>query len=135
MGLSGHFATTPATGVEMRGARHNWGGEAPQKGKDQAMSTDASPCTHLDLVEDVSPSADGCEDCLKTGDSWVHLRMCMECGHVGCCDSSPNRHATQHFRDVDHVLIQSFEPGEDWWWCYADQVAFEVEGAPSFQHT
>ena len=94
-------------------------------------------CEHLGLVRDVTPSANGCEDCLRTGDSWVHLRMCMSCGHVGCCDSSPNRHATAHWHaKPDHPLVRSFEPGEDWWWCFADDVAFEVPGAdpaPSYQ--
>ncbi|MGC5585028.1 UBP-type zinc finger domain-containing protein [Ornithinimicrobium sp. W1665] len=88
------------------------------------------PCTHLDTVRDVIPSAQGCEDCLRTGDRWVHLRICMTCGHVGCCDSSPNQHATAHRRQhEDHPLIRSFEPGEHWWWCYVDEVAFEVPGA------
>ena len=94
------------------------------------------PCEHLDRVRDVTPSANGCEDCLRTGDEWVHLRMCMTCGHVGCCDSSPNRHATAHWKsDHDHCLMRSFEPGENWWWCYADDTAFEVPGsapAPSY---
>jgi uncharacterized UBP type Zn finger protein len=94
----------------------------------------AAVCEHLGLVRDVTPSANGCEDCLRTGDSWVHLRICMSCGHVGCCDQSPNRHATAHFHDSQHALIQSYEPGEDWWYCYADDLAFEVEGAPSFSH-
>ena len=96
----------------------------------------AQTCTHLDTVEDVVPSADGCEDCLRTGDRWVHLRLCMHCGHVGCCDSSPNKHATKHFHaHNDHPLVQSFEPGEDWWYCYVDDVVFEVEDAPTFAHT
>jgi len=91
----------------------------------------ADTCTHMDRAEDVGPSSDGCEDCLRTGGHWVHLRMCMSCGHVGCCDSSPNRHATAHFTaHPDHCLIRSYEPGEDWWWCYVDEVAFEVDGAP-----
>jgi hypothetical protein len=92
-------------------------------------------CTHLDDVQDVTPSADGCEDCLRTGGRWVHLRMCMTCGHVGCCDSSPNKHATAHFHAVGDPVVQSYEPGENWWWCYLDQVAFEVEGAPSYAHS
>jgi uncharacterized UBP type Zn finger protein len=79
-------------------------------------------CTHLDQIQDVTPSADGCEDCLKSGGRWVHLRICLICGHVGCCDMSPNKHATQHFHDTGHPLIQSFEPGEDWVWCYVDQA-------------
>ena len=79
-------------------------------------------CTHLDTIRDVLPSAEGCEECLQIGGTWVHLRECLTCGHVGCCDSSENRHATQHFRATGHPLIQSFEPGEDWLWCYVDRV-------------
>jgi uncharacterized UBP type Zn finger protein len=84
-------------------------------------------CTHLDQIkEDVTPNTpDGCEECLKTGDWWVHLRLCLICGHVGCCDSSPNKHATKHFHGTDHPLMQSLEPGEDWIWCFVDQVAME----------
>ena len=89
------------------------------------------PCTHLDTARDVVPSADGCEDCLRTGGRWVSLRECQSCGHIGCCDNSPKRHATAHFNaHPDHPLIRSFEPGENWWWCYVDQVGFDVEGAP-----
>ncbi|MCZ2860839.1 ubiquitin carboxyl-terminal hydrolase 14 [Blastococcus sp. VKM Ac-2987] len=79
-------------------------------------------CSHLDAVRDVSPSADGCEECLKTGDAWVHLRMCLVCGEVGCCDQSKNKHATAHFHETAHPLVQSREPGETWRWCYVDQV-------------
>jgi uncharacterized UBP type Zn finger protein len=82
----------------------------------------ATNCTHLDQIHDVEPSANGCEEGLKTGDWWVHLRECLICGHVGCCDSSPNRHATKHFHASEHPLVQSFEPGEDWIWCYVDEV-------------
>jgi len=91
-------------------------------------------CAHLDAARPVEPGADGCEDCLRTGGRWVHLRVCMTCGHVGCCDSSPGRHASAHFKTVEHPLVQSYEPGEDWWWCFVDEVAFEVEGARSFTH-
>ena len=88
-------------------------------------------CTHLDPGAVVTPSSEGCEDCLASGGRWVHLRLCMTCGHVGCCDSSPNRHATAHFHaQPDHPVIRSYEPGEDWWWCYVDEAAFEVAGAP-----
>ncbi len=88
-------------------------------------------CGHLDTVEDVTPSSTGCEDCLRMGGQWVHLRLCMSCGHVGCCDNSPHRHATAHWNErQDHPLIRSYEPGEDWWWCYADELFFELEGAP-----
>jgi uncharacterized UBP type Zn finger protein len=94
----------------------------------------ADTCTHLDEVDDVTPSSAGCEDCIPIGARWVHLRVCMVCGHVGCCDSSPNRHATAHFHGTTHPLIQSYEPGEDWWWCFLDEVAFAVDDGPSFSH-
>ena len=90
----------------------------------------AEPCTHLDTIHPVTPSSEGCEDCLRIGGRWVHLRLCMYCGLVGCCDNSPNRHATAHWNaHRDHPLIRSFEPGEDG--CYPDQLLFDVEGAPS----
>ena len=88
-------------------------------------------CAHLDTITDVTPSSHGCEDCLGTGGRWVHLRLCMACGHVGCCDSSPNRHATAHWQaHREHPVIRSYEPGEDWWWCYEDQLGFDVPSAP-----
>src|SRR5262249_30911621 len=91
----------------------------------------ADTCTHLDTIHDVTPSSTGCEDCLAAGThNWVHLRLCMECGHVGCCDNSPNRHATAHFHSVQHPIIRSYEPGEDWFWCYVDDLGFELEDAP-----
>ena len=80
------------------------------------------PCGHLGQIKRVMPSARGCEDCLRTGDRWVHLRICMTCGHVGCCDSSPNKHATAHNHATHHPIIRSLEPGEDWGWCYPDAV-------------
>jgi uncharacterized UBP type Zn finger protein len=95
----------------------------------------APACTHLSQATDVTPSGNGCVECLATGDRWVHLRVCMTCGHVGCCDSSPNKHATAHYRAAGHPLVESYEPGEDWWWCYADNVAFTVAGSPTFSHT
>ena len=82
-------------------------------------------CEHISTIKPVTPSADGCEDCLKTGDSWVHLRLCRSCGHVGCCDSSPNRHATKHYHASQHPIIESFEPGEGWGYCYADETFYE----------
>jgi hypothetical protein len=88
--------------------------------------TAAPPCSHLDMIHDVQPSADACEDCLRIGGWWVHLRMCLTCGHVGCCDSSPNRHATAHVHAAGHPIIRSLEPGEDWLWCYLDQVVLEL---------
>jgi uncharacterized UBP type Zn finger protein len=91
-------------------------------------------CTHLDQITDVAPEADGCVDCLTIGDTWVHLRLCMTCGHVGCCNSSKNKHASAHARSASHPIVQSFEPGEDWYWCYVDEVAFLVEDSPSLSH-
>lgn len=78
-------------------------------------------CTHSSQIQDVTPSADGCEECLKMGDRAVHLRECLICGHVGCCDSSKNKHATKH-HSTNHPIVQSIEPGEDWKWCYIDQT-------------
>jgi uncharacterized UBP type Zn finger protein len=84
-------------------------------------------CPHLAQVRDVAPrTPDGCEECLRTGDRWVHLRLCRTCGHVGCCDSSPNRHATRHFRATTHPIIQSIEPGESWAWCYVDAIPVDA---------
>jgi len=79
-------------------------------------------CSHLDQIHEIKPSANGCEECLVLGDTWVHLRICQACGHVGCCDSSKNKHATQHFHSSNHPIVQSFEPGEDWRWCYIDKT-------------
>lgn len=85
-------------------------------------------CGHLDQIKKVTPSAVGCEDCLKTGSWWVHLRICRICGYVGCCDQSPNKHATKHFHMTGHPIIQSIEPGEDWMWCYIDKIIIEQVG-------
>jgi hypothetical protein len=91
-------------------------------------------CAHLDSIAAVEPSGPGCQECLATGGRWVHLRMCQSCGHVGCCDSSPGRHATAHFRLTGHPLVRSFEPGEDWFWCYVDEVMFELALPPGASH-
>lgn len=92
-------------------------------------------CPHLEQLEPVEPSTpDGCEGCLASGDRWVHLRLCMSCGHVGCCDSSPNRHATRHATATDHPVVQSFEPGEHWAFCYPDD-AFVREVAPPLRRS
>ncbi len=88
-------------------------------------------CQHVAQVHAVTPSAEGCEDCLRIGASWVHLRECLTCGHIGCCDNSPNKHATAHWHETQHPIIRSFEPGEDWAWCYPDQLYFETVPAPS----
>jgi hypothetical protein len=92
-------------------------------------------CEHLaglvGRTEAVHPSSHGCKDCLETGDAWVHLRLCLTCGHVGCCDNSPNRHATRHHHATRHPVIKSFEPGEDWAWCYAhEQMEDGIEAFP-----
>ena len=79
-------------------------------------------CDHTDQIRDVQPSAQGCEECLQMGDTWFHLRECLSCGHVGCCDQSKNKHATQHFHSTGHPILRSFQPGEDWRWCYVDEV-------------
>ena len=83
-------------------------------------------CSHLSAAAHrkagVHPSAHGCTECLASGDVWVHLRLCLTCGHVGCCDDSPNRHATRHYHDSKHPVIRSYEPGEDWGWCFVDHA-------------
>jgi uncharacterized UBP type Zn finger protein len=85
-------------------------------------------CTHLEQIDPAAgPSGEGCKECLETGGTWMHLRRCAVCGHVGCCDSSPNRHARRHWEETGHTVVQSFEPGEDWLYCFEDDVVFEVE--------
>jgi uncharacterized UBP type Zn finger protein len=86
---------------------------------------DENGCAHLSQMREVEASADGCEDCLKIGDFWMHLRLCMVCGHVGCCDNSKNKHATAHFHETRHPIMKSFEPGEDWGWCFVDEVELD----------
>jgi uncharacterized UBP type Zn finger protein len=87
------------------------------------MAMQTGVCTHTDAIRDVEPrTPEGCEECLARGDVWVHLRLCLTCGHVGCCDSSQNRHATKHYHSSLHPIVRSFQPGEDWVFCYVDQV-------------
>jgi uncharacterized UBP type Zn finger protein len=85
-------------------------------------------CTHLDTVEitELPDAVDGCVDCLAVGDPWLHLRICLACGYVGCCDSSPNRHASKHAAAAEHPLIRSLQPGEEWSWCFPDQLAMII---------
>jgi len=86
----------------------------------------AKKCRHLDTInKKVKPKAKGCIGCLKTGDVWVHLRLCLTCGYVGCCNDSKNKHATKHFLKTNHPIIKSFEPGEEWMWCYIDDLFME----------
>ena len=92
-------------------------------------------CAHLNELRAVEPSTvEGCEDCLAMDGTWVHLRLCMDCGHVGCCDSSPNRHATAHTQGSGHLVVQSFEPGERWAWCYEDEGILEDVGPELDRH-
>ncbi len=83
-------------------------------------------CSHLDQIRDVSPKTDSCEECLREGMQWVHLRMCLVCGHVGCCDSSAGKHATEHFQSTAHPVMHSAEPGETWGWCYIDKQQLQL---------
>ncbi len=101
-------------------------GVMPTLGDQEAAMSDASDvCTHLDMIRPVKPTAPGCEECLKTGTEWVHLRMCRTCGHVGCCDSSIGKHARKHAHRAAHPIAQSIEPGESWSWCFVDEVMFD----------
>jgi len=86
----------------------------------------AEECRHAADVQSVTPSALGCEECLKMGSTWVHLRLCRTCGHVGCCDDSPNRHATRHFQATAHPIIEGYDPPEGWGWCYVDEVFLDL---------
>jgi uncharacterized UBP type Zn finger protein len=86
------------------------------------MAQANATCSHLKETRPVTPSGRGCQECLQLGDTWVHLRLCLSCGHVGCCDSSKNKHASKHFHQSKHPVMQSFEPGESWRWCYVDET-------------
>jgi uncharacterized UBP type Zn finger protein len=83
-------------------------------------------CEHLKQARDLKAAQNVCEDCIRSGDRWVHLRICLTCGHVGCCDSSKNKHATKHFHATHHPLIRSAEPDEDWGWCYVDEITYDL---------
>lgn len=90
---------------------------------DESGRRASATCAHVDVLASVEPSTrDGCEDCLAEGSTRVHLRECLNCGHIGCCDNSPRRHATAHWHESDHPMVRSFEPGEEWAWCYADEL-------------
>lgn len=93
-----------------------------------------APCKHINEIKNPEPSGPGCVECLASDSWWVHLRRCMICGHIGCCDSSENKHASSHAQKTGHLIVQSYEPGEDWLWCYLDEVTFEIpayENSPS----
>ncbi|MFL6707347.1 MAG: UBP-type zinc finger domain-containing protein [Massilia sp.] len=85
----------------------------------------ANSCSHFDQIHTRHGNTEGCEECLKIGDTWVHLRVCLVCGKTGCCDDSKNKHASRHFRETGHPLIRSKEPGETWGWCYVDRRMFD----------
>lgn len=85
-----------------------------------------TPCSHSDAIATVEPGSRGCEECLKTGGRWVHLRLCRSCGHVGCCDQSPGRHARAHFHETGHPIIEGYDPPEGWGWCYIDEVMVQL---------
>ncbi len=88
-------------------------------------------CQHLSAIQKVMPrTPDGCEECLAAGKSWVHLRLCLTCGHVGCCDNSQGKHATKHYHRSQHPMMRSFQPGEDWAWCYIDELFMEPAPTP-----
>ncbi len=89
------------------------------------MTSHTTACSHLDTMHTETPNTDGCEECLKMHDTWLHLRLCTECGHAGCCDDSKNKHATKHFHATKHPIITSLEPNEDWKWCYVDEVVWD----------
>ena len=116
---------TRAVSIECQKPARQQGLVSPASPADENKSEVDMTCTHLDQIKEVTPSANGCEDCLRIGATWVHLRLCMTCGHVGCCDSSPNKHATKHFHTTAHPIIKSFQPGEEWGWCYVDEEMFD----------
>jgi uncharacterized UBP type Zn finger protein len=89
---------------------------------DKPAGAQAKNCTHVSMIEEVIPSGQGCLECLRMGDTWFHLRVCMTCGQVGCCDQSKNRHARKHYEQTGHAVVRSFQPGEKWMWCFADEV-------------
>jgi uncharacterized UBP type Zn finger protein len=98
---------------------------------DEPMTQSIQICSHLDQVRDVEPrTPNGCEECLKLGMRWLHLRLCQECGHVGCCDQSQGKHAAKHYQGTKHPIIKSFQPGEDWSWCYVDELFMEPAAEP-----
>lgn len=83
-------------------------------------------CEHVKDIKTYIPRAKGCEECMKMGDRWIHLRVCLICGHVGCCNSSKNKHATQHFKETGHAMMRSLEPGEVWGYCFVDDIFYET---------
>ena len=87
-------------------------------------------CKHVSEAREVTAHTDGCEECLKLGMEWVHLRACLSCGHVGCCDQSEGKHATGHFHKTAHPIMRSYQPDEDWGWCFVDELEFDGSALP-----
>lgn len=114
----------------VRNSPHRRGAEGPSRApaKRTAVMIELNrTCSHRRQIREVAPRSAGCEECLRLGDPWVHLRVCRTCGHVGCCDASKNRHATKHYRATGHPIVASLEPGDDWMWCYVD-LMFLTDG-------
>ena len=91
--------------------------------RDQGEQLQEEGCSHKEFIREVTPSGEGCKECLEMGDTWVHLRLCLTCGQVGCCDNSKNKHATGHYKETEHAIIQSYQPEEGWRYCYPDDAA------------
>ena len=115
-----------AARARRRGRRHHGGDVAARQASEKAHER---KCPHVAGIHEVTPSALGCEECLKIGSPWVHLRLCRTCGHVGCCDSSPNKHATKHFHATGHPIIEGYDPPEGWGWCYVDETFVDLGSA------
>jgi uncharacterized UBP type Zn finger protein len=92
------------------------------------------PCAHIKEANDLPITRHVCDECIKTGDTWVHLRLCLTCGHMGCCDSSKNKHATKHFHETQHPIMRSAERGEQWGWCFADQITYDLSKGVKHAH-
>ncbi len=123
-------ATPPSRGYESE-IQRRWAAKVAERRPRALARRVMGRCMHLDTIEvlELPEGVEGCEECLRLGTRWVHLRMCQSCGHIGCCDNSPGRHATGHFQDTGHPIIRSAEPGEQWSWCYLDELMFRLEGS------
>jgi uncharacterized UBP type Zn finger protein len=99
-----------------------------------AKEGDLVVCEHVKQARDLQPTEHACEECVRLGDKWVHLRICLTCGHVGCCDSSKNKHATKHFHASGHPVMRSIEPGESWGWCFVDEIEYDFSRGVKHAH-
>ena len=130
-GITSTAVSAPmSAGAVNRPARRYWTRSPRGEPENRHPCLMSDTCTHLDQIEltELPAEVAGCEDCLASGGRWLHLRICLECGKVGCCDDSPNRHASAHAHASGHPIIRSLQPGEDWSWCYIDELAMEIEG-------